>query len=156
MNQLSRRSILALAALLASAPLAADLRSDDRKSPVSGRRLALRGYDPVAYFADGKPRLGSPEFSFAFDDSVYQFATAEHLTMFVADPEHYAPQYAGNCAIIMAKGAQKVESDPESWIIVDGKLFVFGDKSAVPQFEKDGRDLVARANGNWKTIQAGQ
>jgi hypothetical protein len=88
-----RTAILCVAAfggLVASRALAA--------GPPEGRRIALRGYDPVAYFADGRPAKGSPEFWSAFDDVVYLFRSAEHRDKFAAEPERFAPQYDGYCA----------------------------------------------------------
>ena len=80
----------------------------------SGRRIAIGGYDPVAYFTDGQPQKGSEAFWFAFDDAVYLFKNADHRATFAADPERYAPQYAGFCAGGVSKG-YKVEPDPEAW-----------------------------------------
>jgi YHS domain-containing protein len=61
-------------------------------------RLVLKGYDPVAYFTDGKPIQGKPEYEAVYDDARYRFASAPHLEQFKADPDRYAPQYAGSCA----------------------------------------------------------
>ena len=55
-------------------------------------RLALKGYDPVAYFTDGRPTLGKAEFEYAWDEVRYRFASDEHMKMFRADPDRYAPQ----------------------------------------------------------------
>ena len=57
------------------------------------RRLALKGYDPVSYFEDGKPMKGDARYTYPFDDAVYQFRSAEHRAKFSAAPERYAPQY---------------------------------------------------------------
>ena len=91
----------------------------------AGRRIAIGGYNSVAYFADGQPTgKGSEAFWLAFDDAVYLFRTAEHRATFAADPERYAPQYAGFCAGGVSKG-YKVEPDPEAWAILNGKLYLF-------------------------------
>ena len=63
------------------------------------RRVAIGGHDPVAYFTAGRPVKGSSSFSFPFDEADYYFASAEHQKMFSADPDRYAPQYSGYCAI---------------------------------------------------------
>jgi hypothetical protein len=104
------------------------LRAAESPSPVAAKRVALSGYDPVSYFTEGHPEKGRSEFTFAFDDAIYWFKNVEHRAMFAADPEHYAPQYAGFCTITVSRGG-KFEADPEAWKIWDDKLFVFGSKN---------------------------
>jgi YHS domain-containing protein len=118
-----------------------------------GRRIALSGYDPVAYFEDGGPAKGSREFWFSFDDAVYFFRSEKHRALFASDPERYAPQYSGYCAGGISKG-YKAEPDPEAWTIANGKLFVFQFKDRVPEFKKTIDDLAAKANANWPTVRA--
>jgi len=115
-------------------------------------RIALDGYDPVAYFTDGRPVKGSEEFTSAFDEAVYYFKSAEHRAMFAADPEHYAPQYSGYCAIGVSMG-KKLHADPEAWAISDGKLFVFHSKGGMPRFAQDSAAIVEKADTNWPTVR---
>jgi YHS domain-containing protein len=91
-------------------------------------KLALQGWDPVAYFPEGggKPAEGSEKISVVQGGITYRFASDEHRKLFVADPWKYEPAYGGWCAYAMAKG-EKVEVDPESFRILDGRLFVFYD-----------------------------
>jgi hypothetical protein len=121
-------------------------------APLEGRRIALRGYDPVAYFLDGQPAKGSPEFWSAFDDAVYLFRSAEHRDKFAAEPERFAPQYDGYCAGGISKG-YKVEPDPEAWLIANGKLFVFQYQDRVPMFRKIIEEVSAKANENWPGLK---
>src|SRR2546425_1270799 len=104
MTDLSRRAMLVGVSLLGvvaqlEAPLAADAAAGDR-------RVALSGYDPVAYFTDGHPEKGSAEFAAAFDGATYWFKNAEHRGLFVADPDRYAPQFHGYCAINVSRGGK--------------------------------------------------
>src|SRR3546814_5820505 len=55
--------------------------------------LAIRGYDPVAYFNDGRPVEGKDEFTYSHEGTVWRFATAANRDAFAADPARYAPQY---------------------------------------------------------------
>ena len=87
--------------------------------------LAIKGYDPVAYFTDGKPTHGLPEIEYEWDEHRYRFASAEHRELFKADPVRYAPQFGNFCAMALAKG-EVVVANPENWLISDGKLYVFG------------------------------
>jgi len=141
MGNFSRRSILiGLPTLVAVAAGAAE------------KRLALKGYDPVSYFTEGRPEKGSAEFQAAFDDATYWFKNAEHRAMFVADPDHYAPQFRGFCTVTLSHG-QKYEADPEAWAIADGKLYVFGAKEAVPIFQAQTDSIVEKASDNWAKLR---
>jgi YHS domain-containing protein len=66
--------------------------------------VALRGYDPVAYFQDHRPVPGSAQYTATYEGSQFHFASAANLDRFIAQPERYAPQYGGFCAFGMAKG----------------------------------------------------
>lgn len=149
-TSISRRALLVLALCSPLGWPGFGAAADD--GPLAGRRVALRGHDPVAYFADGKPVKGSRRFWYSFDDVVYLFRSSEHRSKFATDPERYAPQYEGYCAAGVSKG-YKAEPDPEAWLIANGKLFVFQRKDRVPEFKKRIAELAARANANWPTLK---
>jgi YHS domain-containing protein len=67
------------------------------QSPVNKnwRGLAIKGYDPVAYFTLGKPVEGKKEFEYKWQGAKWRFANEDHLNLFRSDPEKYAPQYGG-------------------------------------------------------------
>jgi YHS domain-containing protein len=121
-------------------------------APVPEKRLALSGYDPVSYFTPGHPEKGSAEFSAAFDDATYWFKNAEHRAIFLADPDHYAPQFNGYCTVMMSRG-EKYEADPEAWAIADGKLWVFGSKPSVPLFQQQTASIIEKATANWPELR---
>jgi YHS domain-containing protein len=150
---LSRRSFLNASAAILAVGLCAGGSRAQNTPPASGMRVALNGYDPISYFNPGHPEKGSAEFSFAFDDAVYWFKSAEHRTMFAADPERYAPQFEGFCAMTIAAG-EKAEADPEAWSISDGKLFVFRTKAVIPKFNQNPTNVITQANANWPTLHA--
>ena len=114
-------------------------------------RLALKGYDPVAYFTDSKATPGEPQYEAAYDGVRYRFASAQHLEMFKADPDRYAPQFGGSCAAGIATGV-KVEAEPENWLIVDGKLFVFSGPKSLDSMRADSSGTIAKGRENWKTL----
>ena len=122
MNALNRRVAFHLvsASLVAAFPLATAPSAAAQDVP-----LAIQGYDPVAYFTDGKPTRGLPDFEYQWDEHRYRFASAEHRDLFKADPVRYAPQFGNFCAMALALG-QIVVANPENWLISDGKLYVFG------------------------------
>ncbi len=80
-------------------------------------RLSISGYDPVAYFTDGRPVQSSPEFEYIWHKLRWRFSSEEHRALFVKDPEHYAPQYDGYCAMGTSNdaAAHKDTVDPEAW-----------------------------------------
>ena len=89
-------------------------------------KLSISGYDPVAYFTDGRPVQGKAEFEYVWRKLRWRFASGEHRDLFIKDPQRYAPQYDGYCAMGAADqaAAHKDTVDPEAWAIVDGKLYL--------------------------------
>jgi YHS domain-containing protein len=150
---LKRRDVLLMAAALllgiaaVGGPLGAQ-EADQTAEP----RLALKGYDPVAYFTEGRAMLGKKEFEYAWDGVRYRFVSDQHISMFRGDPDRYAPQFAGSCAMGMSKG-MKVEANPEAWLISDGRLFVFYSADARNRFQADPQTIGAAADGNWQLLK---
>jgi YHS domain-containing protein len=146
MRCVSRRHLLIATAVGWAFALSPCLQAE-----TEGRR-ALWGYDPVSYFTAGHPEPGSAEFSFPFDGTTYWFASEEHRKMFAADPEHYAPQFKGYCALSVARGL-KVEADPEAWTIWNGQLFVFGSKDGVPELLANPGKIADKAHAAWTSLK---
>lgn len=88
--------------------------------------LALKGYDPVAYF-QGKPAKGSKKISHTHGGVIYRFNNQKNLAAFKEDPVKYEPQFGGWCAWAMYDGGSRAGIDPESYLIFDDKLYVFYD-----------------------------
>lgn len=149
MQRVSRRVIIGGFAALAAAPY----RAAPAAEPARRERVALKGYDPVSYFTDGRPEQGSHEFTAAYDDTTYWFKNDEHRALFVAGPDRYAPQFGGFCTIMISRGG-KYEADPEAWAIANGKLYVFSSKDGVPLFRRQRTSILARANANWSGLHA--
>jgi YHS domain-containing protein len=141
--------LFALVACALSIPVAAVHGQSPSATSV---KLAMKGYDPVAYFTDGKPILGTSAYSYVWDGSRYEFVSAAHRDMFAAKPSQYAPQYAGSCAASMANGL-KIEADPENWAIADGRLFLFAGPAGTEMF-RGNPSMLANADHNWQRIAA--
>ena len=141
----SRRKAVVLTGLFATSLLAT------ATTPLHAQEttLAIKGYDPVAYFADGKPVQGTPAFEYTWDEHRWRFSSAEHLARFKADPARYAPQFGNYCAMALALG-EIVVADPENWLISEGKLYVFGKPApAGPElFKKDLAGNMAKSSVN--------
>ena len=115
-------------------------------------RVVLKGYDPVAYFTEGKPVKGDSRFSHDWDDGRYHFASATHRDMFAANPDRFAPQFGGYCTGSMSRNVLN-EADPEAFVIRDGKLFVFGATKFKAMAEQDPAYLTSKlpaAGTNWQ------
>lgn len=117
--------------------------------------IALQGYDPVAYFTMNKPVKGNKEFAVAYEGATYYFSSAENKETFKKSPEKYEPQYGGWCAYAMGKDGSKVEIDPETFKIIDGKLYVYYNKyftNTLKSWNKDETSLKTHADANWQKI----
>ncbi len=153
-----RRTFLALAALACiTAPLAA--QAQDAQHPVNtlgapADNVAIRGYDPVAYFREGKPHQGSPEFAAQHDGATWWFASAEDKALFEADPEKYMPAFGGFCAYGTSRG-YLVKIEPEAWSIVDGRLYLNYDLGVRDTWAKDPKGYIAKAQANWPRLGEG-
>jgi hypothetical protein len=113
--------------------------------------LALRGYDPVAYFTDGRPVQGSSAFELAWQGAHWRFASAEHRDIFAAEPTRYAPRYGGYCAWAVAQGTT-ASGDPLVWKIVNGRLYVNYNADVQTRWEADIPGNVAKADENWPKV----
>lgn len=149
---LKRRDVLHMAVLLLGIAAVGGLLGAQDASQAAEPRLALKGYDPVAYFTEGRPMLGKEELEYTWDEVRYRFASDQHMSMFRGDPDRYTPQFAGSCAMGMSKG-HKVEANPENWLISDGRLFVFYSASGPTRFKSDAKAMAAAADNNWLLLK---
>jgi len=116
--------------------------------------LAIKGYDPVAYFKDGKAMKGIESFTFQWHNMTWYFLSRENQELFATSPEKYAPQYDGYCAWAMTE-ARKAITDPEVWKIVNGKLYLNCSKTAYEKWSKDIPGNIKKADTNWIKLYGG-
>lgn len=147
------RRRLALGGLLATAllPAAASAQPAPRRVFAEGG-VAIRGYDPVAYFTEHRPVRGNAAFHHAWHGATWRFASAAHRDLFAAHPERYAPAYGGFCAWAVSEGST-ASIDPEAWRIVDGRLFLNYSRSIQRRWEADMPARISRADTNWPAIE---
>ena len=141
------RTLLALM-LLSSSAFAGDL-----VNVAGASRIALNGYDPVAFFTDAKPVIGSPFIKGSYQGTDYLFATEDHKTLFLANPEKYAPQYGGYCAYGVSVGVL-APVDISTWQIRDGKLYLNFSDEYSEKFNADFNGNVVKAEGHWPGLVA--
>jgi YHS domain-containing protein len=146
-------SILLLGLMLAvAAPLPASAEGVINASSWTG--TAIEGYDPVAYFEDGKPIEGDSDYAYEWMDATWYFASAENRDQFAADPEKYAPQYGGYCAWAVANG-YTATVDPQAWAVVDDKLYLNYSLDVQKDWQQDVPGNITKADANWPGIRAG-
>jgi YHS domain-containing protein len=113
--------------------------------------VALSGYDAVSYFAK-KPTKGKKEYTYTHEGIKYQFANEANLNTFIKTPSKFEPQYGGWCAYAMGSAGEKVEVDPETYKIINGKLYLFFHtfyKNTLNDWNKDEVNLKTKADLNW-------
>lgn len=114
-------------------------------------KLALDGYDPVAYFNAGKPERGNPAHRASWNGATWHFASPENKAAFEANPQAFAPQYGGYCAWALSEG-YTAKGDPHAWRIVDGKLYVNYNASVQRNWEKNISGHIAKGDRNWPKV----
>ena len=118
---------------------------------VDASGLAMRGYDPVALFTEGKPAKGSPAHELEWNGAKWRFASAASRDLFRAAPERYAPQFGGYCAWAVSQH-YLAPGDPDFWKIVDGKLYLNFNARAKELWEADQAEGIARGHANWPAV----
>src|SRR5213593_4581479 len=114
---------------------------------------AILGYDAVAYFTDNKPAKGNPKFQSEYEGAKYYFASAEHKTLFDANPAKYAPAYGGYCGYAASIDRLSPIS-PDKRQLVEGRLVLQHNKKAFYLFNKELAANVKKADANWPGLVA--
>ena len=119
------------------------------------KNVAIQGYDPVAYFKQGKAVKGKKEVTSSFEGVIYNFSSTVNKELFVKNPSAYEPQYGGWCAFAMGDSAEKVDINPQTFKIIDGKLYLFYNaffNNTLKSWNKNQVGYKANADANWKKI----
>ena len=117
--------------------------------------LAIKGYDPIAYFTQKKAIKGTESYKYVHEGIPYWFSSQINLDTFKSSPDKYEPAYGGWCAYAMGTTAEKVVIDPETFKIVDGKLYLFYNfffNNTLKDWNKDEVNLKQKADANWSEI----
>ncbi|MBG57277.1 MAG: hypothetical protein CMK46_03200 [Porticoccus sp.] len=141
-------SAATLALSLSAASFAADIDIN-----ANGNDLAIQGYDPVAYFTQEKPTIGSNDFTATYKNAIYLFSSEQNRDLFRASPAKYAPQFGGFCAYGVTKG-RKFDTDPTAWRVVDGKLYLNLNKDVQKVWLENVPGYITNANQTWPTIKS--
>jgi YHS domain-containing protein len=136
---------VAIFALLCATPTLAN----ESAQALDKNGVAVRGYDPVAYFIEKRAVKGKPDFAVKIEDgAIYYFASAENRAIFIAEPQRYTPQYGGYCAMGAASGV-KAQSDPRSFRVLEGKLYLVSNPPNASKWSQDAPNFIKKADANW-------
>lgn len=141
--------------LSASATLLAQNDLRKKHYNLGSQTLAIQGYDPVAYFTEKKAVKGRKDFALSHEGVLYYFASAANKDAFRSNPKAYEPQYGGWCAYAMGATGEKVEIDPETFTILQGKLYLFyhsWSNNTLTKWKKDEANLQKKADQNWRAL----
>ncbi len=114
---------------------------------------AIKGYDTVAYFTEGKPVKGKADFSTEYEGAKWLFSSEENLMLFKEDPTKYAPQYGGYCAYAVSQG-KTASIKPELFTVHEGKLYLNYNKSINDKWIKDKASYIEDADKSWPALLA--
>ncbi|MCB0277888.1 MAG: hypothetical protein KDD94_00190 [Calditrichaeota bacterium] len=129
---------------------------------IDQNKLAINGYDPVAYFISNQAEKGNPKFQSNYEDVLYQFSSLQNLEHFQKDPSKYVPRFGGWCAFVMAVFKEKAgfaqgrsDSDPTNFKIINNQLYLFTKTPGFDGLEKwnlnDESIMIERAEKFWKS-----
>ncbi len=114
--------------------------------------VAIKGFDPVAYFQENKAIEGGNTISYKWSGSIWKFTSEENLEKFKEQPEKFAPQYGGFCAYGASENHLS-PTDPEAFTIVDSKLYLNYSKKVKELWIKNTEQRIQKANEYWLTLQ---
>lgn len=144
----SKKTLVVAALALLGAVAAAPVFGMDYTHSTPG----IGGYDPVAYFTEGKPVRGNGYHVTEHQGVTYAFANGDNKEAFEANPQRYVPAYGGYCAYGVAVG-KKFVADPEVWEIVEGRLYLNLDRDIQRKWRKDVPGYIKTADANWLKIK---
>ncbi|MEL7303380.1 MAG: YHS domain-containing (seleno)protein [Pseudomonadota bacterium] len=157
-KMMSRRTaMIAFGAVLIGGAAATQIPATQAKAgkplinQIGSKGVAIKGFDPVAYFTVGKPTKGTSEHTSEYKGATWKFASAENKALFDGNPEKYAPAYGGYCAYGVAQGAL-VKIEGNAWAIRNGKLYLNYNRSVQNRWAKKPASFIKTANTKWPKL----
>lgn len=145
-------TIALCATLGAGHVLAASVVTTIVTDPLTG--VALEGYDPVTYFIEPEPRLGSPDHAYEWGGVPWYFVSAANREVFMRAPEIYAPQHGGYCEMSLARGYLS-DGKPKVYVVTGMKLYLFYSVANREAFLLSREAALAGAAENWSHLRTG-
>lgn len=154
MLTLRKTNLFLLAIVIGSHVMNADSALAQVAVNISGHsKVAISGYDPVAFFTEKKPVHGDFQVTSQFQGATYFFASKKHKAMFDGNPTKYAPQCGGYCAFGVSVGAL-FPVDVNTWQIRNGRLYLNLNPQILKAFNADIDANIAKAEKNWPDLAA--
>jgi hypothetical protein len=113
--------------------------------------LAIGGYDPVAFFTDGKAVEGSADYEFRYGGAVWRFRNIGNRDAFADRPDVYMPRFGGYDPISVVRGVATA-GNPNVWLVAGERLFLFRDRDRLQKFLADPDRLLAEAERKWPSV----
>lgn len=142
------------AILVSAAPLSSQAATTERIVTNRFTGLAIEGFDPVAYFVDGRPLRGLPDFEAALSGAVWRFRNEGNKVSFLAHPEVYGPQFGGYDPIDLARGVT-LAGNPLFWVISGQRLYLFGIEANRDAFAAEPERFLPQADRRWPALERG-
>jgi YHS domain-containing protein len=154
LNKVKKGILGLLMAVLLIGSLSSEVDAGPLKKKINSNifGVAIKGYDTVAYFTEGRAVKGDSKFFYEWNNAKWYFTSAEHRDLFAADPERYTPRYGGYCAATMASTGEVAGANPEAFKIIDGKLYLSWNKKFVNKFAEKGEEAIRKADENWMKV----
>jgi len=142
-----------IAFLVSVAPLESQAATTERIVTNRFTGLAIEGFDPVAYFVEGRPVRGLPDFEAALFGAVWRFHNEGNKASFLAHPDIYGPQFGGYDPIDVARGVT-LAGNPLFWVISAQRLYLFGMEANRDAFAADPEHVLRQANKRWPALES--
>ncbi len=110
--------------------------------------VAIGGQDVISFYSSAGPTTGSEEYSAIWDNTEWQFSSAENRDTFLSDPKKFVPQFGGYCTVALARGETKIGT-AKHFTVIDDKLYLNYDSPSQRQFANDPDSYIARAKVTW-------
>lgn len=146
-----KKSILLLALTFITMSLNAQTAAKRKSEFNLENKVAIQGYDPVAYFENNKATLGSKDITTEVNGAVYYFSNEGNKKLFLNNPKQYQPQFGGYCAYGMSEG-HKAPITPEAFTIVDNKLYLNYNLKVKELWLKEQKERIVKASENWSKL----
>ncbi|AWI25552.1 YHS domain protein [Flavobacterium pallidum] len=153
----TRKTRILISVWFLCAGLVVSAQSESKRTALFNleNKLAIQGFDPVSYFKQNKAVKGKKDMAVSHQGVTYYFSSAANKEAFLKTPAAYEPQYGGWCAYAMGYSGEKVEINPETFKIVEGKLYLFYNaffNNTLKSWNKEEAGLKKKADANWKKI----
>lgn len=133
------------------APLSLRAATDEPTVVNSLTGLAISGFDPVAYFTEGKPKFGRPDLELSLGGAVWRFRNEGNRAAFAGHPEVYRPSFGGYDPVAIARGTS-VPGHPLFWAVVGKRLYLFYSERARAAFIADPGRIIETAERKWPEV----